>query len=55
MKRILKKLGNLRKPQDSSYLTFTDTNERTITGTADPIPSVLAHAATQATSATVSV
>ena len=52
MKRILKKFGKLKpKPQDS-YLTFTGTNERTITGTADPMPSVLAHAATQASSAT---
>ena len=54
MKRILKKFSMLKKPQDS-YLTFTDTKERTITGTANPMPSALAHAATQATSATVSV
>ena len=54
MRRILEKFRKLKKPQDS-YLTFTDTNERTITGITDPMPSALAHAATQATSTSVSV
>ena len=54
MKRILEKFGKLKEPQ-GSFLIFTGTNERTITGTADPMPSVLAHAAAQATSTMVSV